>query len=552
MSQQSLRVYALGGLGEFGKNLLVLQQGKDAVLVDCGAQFSDGRNPGLDIIIPDFSPILDPELTIHGIVLTHAHEDHIGSVAYFLHERNVPVWGTGFTHALVRHKCKEFFHNIKLNFHLIDQNSEFEVGPFAFHAVSMAHSIPEALGFFIDTSQGRLFHTGDFKLDDAPVDGWKTDLEKIKRLSEEKKVLLLTSDSTNVMVPGKSKSESSVAEGIEEAMVQTKGTLVVASFASHVPRITQICKLAVKQNRKILLLGRSVLQNTEHARGLKLFPIEHHHFVTEEEASKIAREKLVIICTGTQAEPRSALMKLTFGFFKGLNIGEDDRVLFSSRAIPGNERAIYHLINHIYRTGADVWTWEDARIHVSGHAYKEDLRTIIETVQPTYMLPVHGELRMLKRHQELAIECGVKPEHTFYLENGDTLEFVDGRVTQLDRMELSPRLVDRGMLVDLAASYLKDRKKLSLQGALMVVVQVDEKNNKLLSHPFATEFGFVEASVADDLLDEVEDVIAREMQKLSQKPFSGNLEQQIRMWVNRVCRRVLDRKPVILPMILHG
>ncbi|MEZ4818666.1 MAG: ribonuclease J [Bdellovibrionota bacterium] len=546
-----LKIFALGGLGEFGKNLLVVQQDQDAIIVDCGALFSDGRSPGIDIIIPDFSPLLDPDVHIHALLLTHAHEDHIGSVPYFLHERNVPVYGTRFTHALVKNKCEQFSNKLTLDFRLISDHQSFDIGPFHITAVPMAHSIVEALGFFIDTRLGSIFHTGDFKMDPAPADGRITDLDAIAKIASSKKMLLLTSDSTNVMVPGESLAETSIQEGIQSALDQTQGKLVVTSFASHVPRIMQLCQLAQKNDRKVLLLGRSIIKNIELAKAIGHMHVPEDLFVDEQQATQVRPSNLMILATGTQAEPRAAMSKLVFGQFKGLTLGEHDRVVFSSRAIPGHERSIYHLINHIIRTGADVWTWENARVHVSGHGYREDLRQMIEAVKPEYMLPVHGELRMLKAHRALAIETGMTADQTFFIENGDVLEFTDKGVTQLPRIELFPKMVDQGMLVEMSASYLKDRKKLALQGAVAVMMTIDPDTFELMHPPFAEEVGFVDASMAQEVLDAIEDQIEREMIKLAKKPFHGNLEQQVRTWVNRVCRRHLDRKPIIIPIIVE-
>ncbi|MCB0272271.1 MAG: ribonuclease J [Bdellovibrionales bacterium] len=547
-----LKIFALGGLGEFGKNFLVVCQGQDAIILDCGAQFSDGRNPGLDIIIPDFTPALDESLIIHGLLLTHAHEDHIGSVPYFLHKRNVPVYGSKFTQALVSHKCREFFHRIKLTYEVIDEHQAFDVGPFHITPVAMAHSIPEALAFFVDTKLGTLFHTGDFKIDPGPADGRFTDLEKIATVASEKKMLLLTSDSTNVLVPGHSRAETSIIEGLQKAFEQTKGKLVITSFSSHIPRIYQVCQLAHKNNRKVLLMGRSILQNVETAKQLGHMNVPEKIFVDEEQASKLPPHELLIIATGTQAEPRAALSKMVFGQIKGITLGEGDLVVYSSRAIPGHERSIYHMINHIYRLGAQAWTWEDERVHVSGHGYKEDLATIIKTIRPKYMVPVHGELKMLKEHQKLAISCGVKSQNTFFMENGDVLEIDHEGANITHRLELSPKLVDQGMLVDLAATYLKDRKKISTQGTIIIVLTVDKDGLELLHDPVVIEYGFIEEGHSKELIEEIQDQVERELFKLSKKPFHGDLDQQVRMWVSRTCRNVINRKPVIVPIIIDA
>jgi len=547
----TLKLYALGGLGEFGKNLMVLQQGQDAIMLDCGALFTDGRNPGIDLIIPDFNPLLDPKLNLHGMILTHGHEDHIGSVVFFLQERNIPVYGGPFTHGLLKRKEEYLPVKLKMRFTTIGDYETFDVGPFTLTGVPMAHSIPEALGFFVDTAVGSIFHTGDFKLDDSPADGRSTDLEKIKAMASDRDMLLLTSDSTNVLVPGLSKSETSIQDDMQRAFDETTGRLVITSFASHIPRVTQVLSLAEKNNRKVLVLGRSFLRNIDLANDLGIMKRFESLFVDEKQAMALNKSDLMILATGSQAEPRAALSKLVFGQIKGIALQEEDRVVFSSRAIPGHERSIYHLINHIYRTGAEVWTWSDAHVHVSGHAYRDDLELMIKAVNPRYMLPVHGELRMLKKHGELAVETGIPKERVFFIENGDVLSFDDkGFKAQLPRIELYPKLVDQNMLVDMATSYLKKRRKIAESGIVVAVIAVDLDRNELLERPRVEAVGFVDDRICDDVMMDIEDALERKLWKLFKKPFHGDLKQEIVRVVNQVTSKELKRKPVVVPIVL--
>lgn len=354
----------IGGLGEFGMNAMIFQSGNTAVLVDAGAMFSDGRNPGLDVILPDFSYLLKPDIDFKAIILTHGHEDHIGAIPYILMKKQVPVYGSAFTLELVKKKLEEFGLIGKTKLHLVKRGSKVTVEPFTFEWVEVAHSIPDAYSLAIDTPQGVVYFTGDFKIDDHSPDGKKTDFKRMAEIQKEKGIFLLCADSTNVEIPGPSKSEKEVVATLTDQVKETKGWFVISTFSSHIPRISEIFRIAEETGRKVHVIGRSMVSNIEIARRLGYINVSDKLYIEEKEALRLPRNKLLIIATGSQAEPRAALHKLAMGEFKNLELKEGDRVVFSSRAIPGHERAIYHLINHIYRTGAEVVTSAEARVHV--------------------------------------------------------------------------------------------------------------------------------------------------------------------------------------------
>jgi ribonuclease J len=548
---KNLKMMPLGGLGEFGMNAMVFQSGNTAVLVDAGTMFSDGRNPGLDVIVPDFSYLLKPDIDFKAIILTHGHEDHIGAVPYILLKKNVPVYGSAFTLELVKKKLEEFGLLNKAKLHLVKRGTKVTIEPFTFEWIEVAHSIPDAYSLAIDTPQGVVIHTGDFKIDDHSPDGKKTDLARMAEIQKEKGIFLLCADSTNVEIPGPSKSEKDLLEPIYNLMKGTKGWFVITTFSSHIPRITEVFRLAKECGKKVHAVGRSMRTNIDIARRLGYLSISDSLLIDEEEALRLPRNKVVLLVTGSQAEPRAALHKLALGEFKNLKLKEGDRVVFSSRAIPGHERSIYHLINHLYRTGAEVVTSAEARVHVSGHAYKEDLRKVLQTCKPKYLMPVHGEIKMLINHKKLGLEEGVPKDNILMMENGFRLEFVDGRAIFLEKLELSPKLVDAPYLVDLAAQYLKDRRKLSERGAMIVMCVFDRKNGEMLYEPIIQDFGFLVETEREPFINRLQGHLDKHLQNVDVlKQDFESIEEEIRQIINRTCRSEFDRRPVIFPYIL--
>lgn len=551
MQYKNLKMMPLGGLGEFGMNAMIFQSANTAILVDAGTMFSDGRNPGLEVIVPDFSYLLQPEIDFKAIILTHGHEDHIGAIPYILMKKQVPIWGSAFTLELVKKKLEEFGLLNKAKLHLVKRGSKVTVEPFTVEWIEVAHSIPDAFSLAIDTPQGVVIHTGDFKIDDHSPDGKKTDLERMAQIQKEKGIFLLCADSTNVEIPGPSKSEKDVVATLHDQMKSTKGWFVITTFSSHIPRITEIFRIAKETGRKVHALGRSMRTNIDIARRLGYLNIADSHYIDEEEALRLPRNKVVMLVTGSQAEPRAALQKLALGEYKNIRLAEGDRVVFSSRAIPGHERSIYHLINHLYRTGAEVVTSAEARVHVSGHAYKEDLRKVLQACKPKYLMPVHGEIKMLVNHRKLGLEEKVPKDNILMMENGFRIEFIDGRAIFLERMELKPKLVDAPYLVDLAAQYLKDRRKLSERGMIIIMCVFDRESGEMIYEPIVQDFGFLVENEREPFIHRLQGQIEKLLSKVDvRKRKFEDLEEEIRQLVNRMCREEFNRRPVLFPYIL--
>ena len=545
----NLKVMPIGGLGEFGMNAMVFQSGNSAILVDCGTQFSDGRNPGLEVIVPDFNYLLDQSIQFEAIILTHGHEDHIGAIPYVLMKRNVPIYGSAFTLELVKSKLKEF--NIKkADLHLVEAGTKVEVGAFSVEWVEVTHSIADAFCLVIETPEGVVVHTGDFRIDDHAPDGKRTDLDRLREVQKEKGVLLLCADSTNVEVPGESRSEKEVLESLTKLMDETKGWFVLTTFASHIPRVTEIVRIAQSLGRKVHPVGRSMIGNIGIARKLGYLDFPDDLFVDLKQALRLPRDKVVLLVTGSQAEPRAALQKIARGEMKDIHLTEGDRVVFSSRAIPGHERSIYYLINHIYKTGAEVITSDQARVHVSGHGYREDIRKVIQATKPTYLMPVHGEYKMLVNHKKLGIEENFSQDNILMMENGHRVEFVKGKAKKLEPIENKPKLVDPPFLVDFGSEYLRERKRLSERGMMMIFCVFDRKSGNLLYDPIIQDYGFLVETEKATFSEKIKRIVGKHLDGVDVlKTDYESIEEDIRKVVNHACRQEFDRKPVLFPYI---
>lgn len=549
--KKTLKVIPLGGLGQIGMNMMVLQCGKEAVIIDCGVMFSDHHLPGIDLILPDFSYVLDKQLDVHAILLTHGHEDHIGAVPYLLRKRPMPVYGSRFTLALVKERLKE--HSLgKVELKRIKEGENVSLGCFDVEFIRMSHSIADALALAIGTPEGLVIHTGDFKIDPNPSDGRTTDLDRFKQLGDEG-VFLLMSDSTNVEIPGPSVSESTVRSGIEELMNQAKGWVILASFASHIPRLKQVIEISLATKRKLLLAGRSMIQNVGIARELGYLTFPDDLLIEAEDVRRLPRNKVCILSTGTQGEPRSALARMALGEHKELEIKMGDVVILSSRFIPGNERAIYATVNHLYRRGAEVFTTKGADVHVSGHGYHDDLQKMIQLTKPKYFVPVHGEYRHLVKHVQLAQSEGIPSHSTLLLEDGQVAEFSKdvGRITRT--LELHRSVVDGRELGDIGSSVLRDRRQLSGAGLVVVVVILDSHSGELVRKPELFSKGLAFEGRADDLLEEARSIVEGQIEEFGPEARTDPdaVQEEIRVAVRRFFKNELDRKPVVIPIVLE-
>ncbi len=550
--KKTLKVTPLGGLGEIGMNMMVIQFGQEAIIIDCGVMFSDPYLPGIDLVVPDFRYVLDEKVEPKAVLLTHGHEDHIGALPFLLRQRNIPVYGSRFTLELVKERLREhtLLSDVELN--LVKERDRIRLGSFDIEFIQMSHSIADALALAIRTPMGMIIHTGDFKIDPHPADGRTTDLKRFQELGEGG-VLLLLSDSTNVEIPGKSISESSVRLGIEKIIDQTSGWFVLSSFASHIPRIRQVIEIAESRKKKLHVVGRSMVQNISIARNLGYLKFPENFWLDGNAAASLPRNKLVILSTGSQGEPRSALARMAYNQHKELKIKKGDNVVLSSRFIPGNEKAIYAIINHLYRRGAEVFSTLGAKVHVSGHAYRDDLKEMLLAVKPTYFIPIHGEYRHLVKHIQLAQETGIPASKTILLEDGQPIEFLDGKAKQLEPLSVSRSVVDGHEITDIGTDVLRDRRHLSEAGIVVVLVILDSHSGEIVRGPELFSRGLAFEEKIEDLLYDAQKVVRKTLSALDWELKTENFEvqEEIRLQVRRFFKNRLDRKPVVIPIVIE-
>ena len=548
--KKSIKVVPLGGLGEIGMNMMCIEFGKDAIIVDCGVQFADPSLPGVDVLIPNFEYIRSSKLNVRAVILTHGHEDHIGALPYFLYEKKVPVFGSRFTIELLKHKLGEFalLENTELN--EVTDGGRVSIGPFDVEFIRMSHSIADALGLCIRTPMGTIVHTGDFKIDPHPADGRTTDMERFKKIGKEG-VLLLMSDSTNVDVPGKSKSESSIRDGIDELMKQSEGWFVLSSFASHIPRIQQVIELSIANKKRVFVVGRTMVQNLGLAKRLGYIEYPEALLIQERELKRLARRNVVILSTGSQGESRSALARMANNEHKQLVLEKGDSVVMSSRMIPGNEKSIYHVINQLYRRGAEVFTSTGSDIHVSGHAYKEDLREMLLALKPRYFIPVHGEYRHLVHHVALAREIGMRDRDAILVENGEPVLITEDGARKLQPIDATKVAVDGVDAVSIESDAIKDRRKLSDAGILMVGLTLDGDAGELTQKPVFKSRGIAPEARMQEILPILRSAVTKAINKKLRNPRVkvSELEEEARLTARRVIQDELDKKPMVLPFV---
>jgi ribonuclease J len=470
--EPSVRILPLGGLGEIGLNMMLLESGEDLLAVDCGLMFPDDELPGVDYVIPDFSPLLTKREQVRGVILTHAHEDHIGALPYLLRELDVPVYGPRMALALAGERLREHGLQDRARLVPVEPRRAFDVGGFRVEPIRVTHSVVDGLGYGIETPVGTLVHTGDFKFDPHPIDGERSDYHRLAEFGE-RGVLCLMADSTNVDRPGTTPSEHEVGRALTDRVRRAPGRVIVATFASHVHRIQQVLDLAVAFGRKVALLGRSMETSVRLAAELGYLRVPDGALLPLEELSALPPYRQVIISTGSQGEPNSALALMAAAEHKYLRVGEGDLVILSARVIPGHERTITRLVNQLLRQGAEV-LWEGvAFVHVSGHASRDELKLMLSLVRPQFFVPVHGEYRHLLAHARLAQEVGLPAAHAFVIEDGEGLELTKTGARVLARVPLARVLVDGKGVGDVGAVVLRDRQLLAEDGMVVVAVTVD-------------------------------------------------------------------------------
>jgi ribonuclease J len=539
----AIRVIPLGGLGEIGMNLMVYECGDEAILVDCGMMFPDAATLGVDVIVPDMAYIFDNASKFKALFLTHGHEDHIGAVPFLVERVGLPVYGMPLALGFVSDKLKEFgIEGVELR--EILPRDVVEVGSFKVEAIRVTHSIVDALGYAIRTPAGTIIHTGDFKIDHTPIDAKPTDLARFAAYGEEG-VTLLVSDSTNALVPGHGPSEKSVGAGLDRVFVNVKGRILVTTFASHIHRVQQVIDLARKHRRKVLLVGRSLVDNVETAERLGYL-----RFPREARASSfdLPARDLVVMTTGTQGEPSSALSRIAIGEHKQVSVEQGDVVVISARTIPGNERAISHVIDNLYRRGAEVVHHEQTDIHVSGHACQEELRLMINITRPKFFIPMHGTLRHLIHHARLAEQTGVP--HGVVITNGQIAQ-IDG-----DSMRVLDERVQQGkVFIDSEAEevpdvVVRDRQHLAEDGFVIVVVAVDS-DGRLIRDPEIITRGLVHVDASQEMMGEVRKLLVGMFDESGRDELrdSDLLQEKVRALLKRYFRKSMGRRPMILPVV---
>ena len=562
--QGRLRLTPLGGLAEFGKNSMLLEWGQDMILIDCGQKFPDGELLGVDTVIPDFDYLLRARDRLRGIVLTHGHEDHIGALPYLLRQlggSGLPVWGSRLTLELLRSKFDEHGGHEQSELQRAEPGMRARLGEFEVEFLSVEHSIPMAYSLAIHLPIGTVLHSGDYKLsleDDPPEPG--TLAEFVQRRREGPPLALLISDSTNVDRPGIAPREPEVEAALEPVLADASGTVIVASFSSNLRRAQTVLDLAARLGRKVAICGFSIERNFDIATSLGILRYDEDSVMPLHELVRLSPAQRLILTTGTQGEPMSALSRLSMNSFRGYRIEPGDLVVMSSRIIPGNEKSIFKMINHFYRHGARVVTEREARVHASGHAYRDEMKGLISELRPQYLLPVHGEVRQLIAHGELGIEMGMSEDQILVLDNGMQVEMVPERKgSERLKARVEPTdwsgevMVDGQKINSLHEVVLRDRKHLSEDGMLTVIVVIDQRSHKIIAGPDIVSRGFVLMEESESLIDACKELVIETFEQ------TGREEQEewevVKVAVRRALRRFLasatDRYPVILPVVVE-
>ncbi len=543
------KVFALGGLGEVGKNMYLVETGNEIIITDAGITFPQGELLGVDYVIPDFTYLKKNEKKIKALFITHGHEDHIGGIPFLLQAVNIPaIYAPNQAVGLIKRKLED--RNIRYdNLYVYDENTKVKFKTMEVEFIRTTHSIPDSHGIVIHTPNGTIVTTGDFKFDLTPI-GPIANLHKMARIGSEG-VTLLLSDSTNALNPGISASESKVDEALSEIFERHHGRIIIATFASNIYRLKHIVDTCKRNDRKIATFGRSMDNNIEIS--IEGGYIKHKEiFVTPEEANSLAPNKVCLLCTGTQGEPLSALSRIANGTHKQIKLQPNDLVIFSSSAIPGNALSISKTINKLYLQGVKVYTNTSlSDIHTSGHASEEELKLMLRLIKPKYFMPFHGEYRMLKRHTDLAVECDIPRENTFVLGNGDVLVLKKGKITRGTPVQAGDVYVDGNRIGDVSNAVMKDRKIMSSDGIVVVIANIDINNNELLGNPNITTRGFVLVNENIELLKELEETSKKAiLSKIKNHINYSEIKSEIIYQLSNYIFDKTGRKPIILPVIM--
>lgn len=551
-NKKKLKVISLGGLLEIGKNITVFEYGEDIIVVDCGLAFPEDEMLGIDMVIPDVSYLVKNRDKVKGIFITHGHEDHIGALPYVLRDINVPVYGTKLTLGLVEYKLVEhgMISDVRLN--TVKHGDIVDLGAFKVEMIRSTHSIADSVALAIHTPVGVIIHTSDFKIDFTPIEGEPMDFARLAELGK-KGVLLLMSDSTNVEREGYTMSERTVGETFEEIFMNATSRILVATFASNVHRVQQIINASVKFDRKVAICGRSMVNVVKVAMDLGYLSVPEGVMIDIDHIDRYRRERLVIITTGSQGEPMSALTRIAASEHKKVEIAPGDLVIISANPIPGNEKLISRVINELFKKGAEVIYEALADIHVSGHACQEELKLVYSLIKPKYFMPVHGEYRHLKQHANLVEKLGMSHENIFVMDIGKVLELSSDSAKINGSVPAGKVLVDGLGVGDVGNIVLRDRKHLSQDGLIVAVITIDNETGSLLAGPDIISRGFVYMRESEDLMDQVKEIIKQALQKCEEKKKNdwASKKSHIKDELRDYLYEKTKRKPMILPIIVE-
>jgi ribonuclease J len=551
IAENNIAIFALGGLGEIGKNTYVVQYEDEIILIDAGIKFPGDDLFGIDYVIPDYSYLIENKEKIKGLFITHGHEDHIGGIPFLLKEINIPIYAGKFALELIREKLKEHGLLHKVNLQEIEEDKIISFNDVAVDFFRTTHSIPDSFGIVVKTPYGNVVHTGDFKFDLTPI-GKPANISKIATVGNEGVVCLL-SDSTNSEIPGFSLSEKRISQTIHDLFNECKGRIVFATFASNLYRFKQAIEAAIIYKRKIVVLGRSLVKSVRIGQELGYLDIPKETIIDPAEIKNYPDEQILVICTGSQGEPFAALSRIANKKHPQLSIKTEDTVIFSSSPIPGNTISINRIIDQLSRAGATVIHHKLKEIHTSGHGAQEELKLMLRLLKPKFFIPIHGEYRMLKQHVELAHECGVPVSHSFILDNGDILEINKDEAKITGNVPANPTYVDGDGIGDIGAIVLRDRKKLSESGVLLAVINIDLKNKRIVSGPEIITRGFIFMRESEELLRKIKEVVnTATLQSLhSDHTKWADIKKEILDHLEPFIYKETKRRPMILPILME-
>jgi ribonuclease J len=553
-NENGLSIFSLGGINEIGKNMYVVQYADDIIIIDCGGKFPDESLLGIDLIIPDITYLEENQDKIRALIVTHGHEDHIGGIPYFLRKLNVPIYATRFTLGLIDIKLDE--HRLKRDTNLvtIDSESMLELGQLQVSFFRVSHSIPDCLGIVIHTPEGNVVHTGDFKFDLTPENNQYSDIHKMAEIGL-RGVLVLLSESTNAERTGLTPTERTVGGHMVEAFMKADGKIFVSTFASNVNRVQQVVEAARKTNRKLALLGRSMVNVVSVALERGYLNIPDGMLIEANEINQMDSERVAILCTGSQGEPNAALARLSSGKYRDVAIYPGDTVIFAASPIPGNEKNVSRIIDNLFQLGAKViyGSGSTTGMHVSGHGYQEDLKLMLTLMKPTYFIPIHGEYRMLHHHRLLAESVGVEKGNTFIIKNGDVVDIENSVARQTREISSGDTYVDGMGVGDVGDIVLRDRKQLSEDGMLVIVLTISKRDQKIIQGPDTISRGFVYVKNSEDLLKDINRIAKTTINDLHEANIQkwNVMKQNIKKSVGQYLYAQTKRKPMILPIIIE-